>query len=496
MAFPSSMVDRMVPATTAGDRELLRRDGLADAWPVATEPFTQWVLEDTFPTGRPPWERAGVELVSDVAVHEQAKLRILNAAHSAFAYWGLLAGHRWVAEAVADPVLLDATRHLLSREVLPMLDAPPGWDLTAYVEQVLERFGNRTLGYTTAKIAGDGSQKLPVRLVPTVSAPGRRTARRAVRAGPRCLGRLHGRPTVGFLRHRGRGPCSADLVAARDRLDLSGGCDCRLAGPAGVSRGPFACRARVSAAKFSSRPGGAGEVTSEPCSEVHAAPRLQRTKRLTREPGEQNKHAPRHLAARPRRRHRVGDAGAAPRRRAGAGGAPVRRGDAAHARRAGRRALLRRAHQSADRRRQRANGGASRPGGGRRCQLHREPWPQRRRARPVPRSRRAGPARRRHRHRGHARTRRRPRCSEALSGWGPRRSGRRPEPGCPLPGHALRADRWHRRIRPGGLPPDPRRPRRRRELDGRPRAAPGGPIRRDRPADREAVAVAAELQSR
>ena len=170
VAFPSSMVDRMVPATTADDREHLRREGLVDAWPVVTEPFTQWVLEDTFPTGRPPWERAGVELVDDVAVHEQAKLRILNAAHSAFAYWGVLAGHRFVADAVADPVLLEATRHLLSGEVLPTLDAPPGWNLTAYAEQVLERFGNRALAYTTAKTAGDGSQKLPVRLVPTVRA--------------------------------------------------------------------------------------------------------------------------------------------------------------------------------------------------------------------------------------------------------------------------------------------------------------------------------------
>ena len=170
VAFPSSMVDRMVPASTADDRELLRREGLVDAWPVVTEPFTQWVLEDMFPTGRPPWERAGVEVVNDVAVHEQAKLRILNAAHSALAYWGLLAGHRLVAEAVADPVLLDATRLLLSGEVLPTLDAPPGWNLDVYAEQVLERFGNRALRYTTAKTAGDGSQKLPVRLAPTVRA--------------------------------------------------------------------------------------------------------------------------------------------------------------------------------------------------------------------------------------------------------------------------------------------------------------------------------------
>ena len=245
VAFPSSMVDRMVPATTADDREHLRRGGLVDAWPVVTEPFTQWVLEDTFPTGRPPWERAGVELVSDVAVHEQAKLRILNAAHSALAYWGVLAGHSLVAEAVADPVLLDATRQLLSREVLPTLDAPPGWNLAAYV-----RAGLGALRQPGPWLHDGQDRRGRIPEAPRAagadgaSAPGRRSARRAVRAGRRRLGRLHGRPTVGVLRHRRRGPGPAEPVAARGRLDLSRGCDCRLAGPAGVSRGPIARRAR------------------------------------------------------------------------------------------------------------------------------------------------------------------------------------------------------------------------------------------------------------
>ena len=105
VAFPSSMVDRMVPATTDEDRRRLRDAGVDDPWPVVTEPFSQWVLEDRFPSGRPPWERAGVELVADVAHHEQAKLRILNAAHSALAYWGLLAGHRFVWQAATDRTL-------------------------------------------------------------------------------------------------------------------------------------------------------------------------------------------------------------------------------------------------------------------------------------------------------------------------------------------------------------------------------------------------------
>ena len=170
VAFPSSMVDRMVPATTAQDREQLRREGIVDAWPIITEPFSQWVLEDVFPTGRPPWERAGVELVTDVALHEQAKLRILNAAHSALAYWGLLAGYQLVADAVADHRLLDATKDLLANEVLPTLAAPSGWDLAEYAERVMARFRNRALGYTCVKVASDGSQKLPVRLLPTVRA--------------------------------------------------------------------------------------------------------------------------------------------------------------------------------------------------------------------------------------------------------------------------------------------------------------------------------------
>jgi fructuronate reductase len=170
VAFPSSMVDRMVPATTPSDQEHLRRQGIVDAWPVVTEPFSQWVLEDVFPHGRPPWERAGVELVPDVTRHEQAKLRIFNAAHSALAYWGLLAGHPLVADAVADAVLLTATRQLLTTEVLPTLDAPPGWDLECYAKEALARFANRALAYTVAKVAGDGSQKLPIRLMPTIRA--------------------------------------------------------------------------------------------------------------------------------------------------------------------------------------------------------------------------------------------------------------------------------------------------------------------------------------
>jgi fructuronate reductase len=164
------MVDRMVPATTEEGRALAaERTGMADAWPVVTEPFSQWVLEDAFPGGRPPWERAGVELVTAVAPFEQAKLRILNGAHSALAYLGLLAGHATIADAAEDPVLGAAVAAMLRDEVVPTLAPPPGLDLPAYTATVLRRFANHPLAYATAKVAGDGSQKLPVRVLGTVA---------------------------------------------------------------------------------------------------------------------------------------------------------------------------------------------------------------------------------------------------------------------------------------------------------------------------------------
>jgi fructuronate reductase len=170
VAFPSSMVDRMVPATTAADLEAARRLGIDDDWPVVAERFSQWVLEDRFPYGRPRWEEAGVELVPDVSLHEQAKLRILNAAHSAIAYWGLLCGFDEIAAAVADDTIAGAVTAMLDDEVLPTLASPPGWSLEEYARSALARFGNPALPYTTRKVAGDGSQKLVVRSMPTVRA--------------------------------------------------------------------------------------------------------------------------------------------------------------------------------------------------------------------------------------------------------------------------------------------------------------------------------------
>jgi fructuronate reductase len=168
VAFPSTMVDRIVPATTEADRKLiLDTTGAIDAWPVMTEPFSQWVIEDRFPAGRPPLESAGAQLVNDVRPFELMKLRMLNGSHSITAYLGYLAGYEHVNEAIADPALRTLIHEFMTVEVMGTL--PGGfYDLGAYRDALLERFANPALRHRTWQIAMDGSQKLPQRLLGTI----------------------------------------------------------------------------------------------------------------------------------------------------------------------------------------------------------------------------------------------------------------------------------------------------------------------------------------
>ncbi len=169
VAFPCTMVDRIVPATTPADRDAVQaRLGFADAWPVVAEPFRQWVIEDHFTGGRPRFEDSGAELVADAAPFEKMKLRLLNGAHSALAYLGYLAGHRTVAEAIRAPGFELFIRHLMDDEVTPTLNVPAHTDLSAYKVALLRRFGNPALHHRTWQIAMDGSQKLPQRLLETI----------------------------------------------------------------------------------------------------------------------------------------------------------------------------------------------------------------------------------------------------------------------------------------------------------------------------------------
>ena len=170
VAFPSTMVDRIVPATTEADRALAGRLlGVDDRGLVVAEPFGQWVIEDSFASCRPAWERAGATLTSDVEPYEVAKLRMLNATHSLLAYLGALRGFATIAEAVADPELAQYARLLQSQDVRPTLRTPPGMDLADYGESILTRFANPALGHTTVQVAMDGSQKLPIRVLGTVA---------------------------------------------------------------------------------------------------------------------------------------------------------------------------------------------------------------------------------------------------------------------------------------------------------------------------------------
>ena len=184
VTFPSTMVDRIVPATTAqdsADTEALI--GAHDAAPVMTEPFIQWVIEDRFAAGRPAWEDAspgaasgagaaggarsgGAQFVTDVAPFELMKLRLLNAAHSAMAYLGYLAGHEFIYQASADP-LFAALIERLWREVAPTLPPLP-IDVQQYQRELMQRFRNTALPHRTWQIAMDGSQKLPQRILHTV----------------------------------------------------------------------------------------------------------------------------------------------------------------------------------------------------------------------------------------------------------------------------------------------------------------------------------------
>ncbi len=168
-AFPNCMVDRITPQTTEEDRERVEREfGMADAWPVVCEPFRQWVVEDRFAAGRPPLEDVGVQFTSDVAPYEMMKLRLLNASHSAMAYLGALAGHRYVADVMADPLFQAYIAALMDDEVTPLLAPVPGIDLVEYKKTLLERFANPTIRDQVSRICLDGSAKLPKFLLPSL----------------------------------------------------------------------------------------------------------------------------------------------------------------------------------------------------------------------------------------------------------------------------------------------------------------------------------------
>jgi fructuronate reductase len=166
--FPSSMVDSITPATDeALRREVRQRLGLADAWPVQRERFAQWVVEDALGADGDAFAAAGVTLARNIAPFEQAKLRLLNGAHSTLAYLGLALGHETVAGAMADAELASFIEWLMREDIAPTLRRSE-LDVAAYIDQILARFRNPAIAHRLAQIAWDGSQKLPIRLLGTI----------------------------------------------------------------------------------------------------------------------------------------------------------------------------------------------------------------------------------------------------------------------------------------------------------------------------------------
>ena len=168
ITFPSTMVDRIVPAMTDAAFDALEaRLGSSDPVAVEAEPFFQWVIEDNFVNGRPAWENAGAELVSDVLPFEEMKLRMLNGSHSFLAYLGFLAGYEHISDCMADSNFRTAARALMLQDQAPTLRTK-GVDLTAYADSLIARYENRTIKHRTYQIATDGTQKLPQRLLDSV----------------------------------------------------------------------------------------------------------------------------------------------------------------------------------------------------------------------------------------------------------------------------------------------------------------------------------------
>ena len=182
--FPSSMVDSITPATDDALRQRVAAAiGLEDAWPIQREPFTQWVIEDDFPGERPPFDRAGVQFVRAVHAFEEAKLRLLNGAHSTLAYAGILRGHQTVADAMADPELAAFVESMMREDIAPTLAPLEGGSIPDYISAILHRFRNPGIRHLLSQIAWDGSQKLPFRILATIAdrrAQGLPTARLAL----------------------------------------------------------------------------------------------------------------------------------------------------------------------------------------------------------------------------------------------------------------------------------------------------------------------------
>jgi fructuronate reductase len=164
--FPSTMVDRIVPASTPDDVRFAREVcGVEDLAPVVGEPFRQWVIEDSFASRRPDWDAAGAAFVADVHPYELMKMRLLNAAQSSFAYFGALSGLEHTFDAARDPVLRAVVRRMIVDESSPTVPPVPGVEIDKYIDLVFQRISNVAIRHRNHQVATDGSQKIVQRLL-------------------------------------------------------------------------------------------------------------------------------------------------------------------------------------------------------------------------------------------------------------------------------------------------------------------------------------------
>jgi D-arabinitol 4-dehydrogenase len=169
---PNAMVDRITPRPSPEVAERVKHaTGWADAAPVMSESFIQWVIEDDFCNGRPAWERVGVEMVESVNPYEEAKIRILNASHTGIAWAGTLVGYGFIHEGTRDPAIRQIAWEYVTNDAIPCLstpEKPSPIDLAAYRDVVLERFGNPAIRDSNQRVAMDGYSKIPGFMAPTV----------------------------------------------------------------------------------------------------------------------------------------------------------------------------------------------------------------------------------------------------------------------------------------------------------------------------------------
>jgi mannitol 2-dehydrogenase len=169
VAFPSTMVDRITPSTSKSEREFVEHTfGIADRWPVVTEPYCQWIIEDSFSDGRPPLEEVGAQFVADVSDHKLIKTRLLNGTHIALGCLGTLAGYQRTDEAMKDHVIFDYVEQLMRDEIQPLLPAVPGMNTPGYRNTLLTRLSNPRMGDQLSRLARRGSTKISSFLLPSL----------------------------------------------------------------------------------------------------------------------------------------------------------------------------------------------------------------------------------------------------------------------------------------------------------------------------------------